>query len=78
MLRTGTADASGTSILTDLITTLPTDQQYTYDFDGVSEVLDHILVSKGLGKPDYQVIHINSEYADQVSDHDPQVVRLKP
>ena len=26
----------------------------------------------------YQVVHINSEYADQVSDHDPQVVRLKP
>ena len=78
LLRTGTADASGDSILTDLITTLPIDQQYTYDFDGVSEVLDHILVSTGLGNPDYQVVHINSEYADQVSDHDPQVVRLKP
>lgn len=44
----------------------------------MSEVLDHILVTKGVGNPDYQVVHINSEYADQVSDHDPQVVRLKP
>ena len=56
----------------------PVDQRYTYDFGGVSEVLDHILVTKGLHNPEYQVVHINSEYADQVSDHDPQVVRLKP
>jgi hypothetical protein len=78
VLRTGTADGSGDSILTDLISTLPVDQRYTYDFDGISEVLDHILVTRGLNNPQYQVVHINSEYADQVSDHDPQVVRLKP
>jgi uncharacterized protein len=78
VLRTGTADGSGDSILTDLISTLPVDQRYTYDFDGISEVLDHILVTRGLASPQYQVVHINSEYADQVSDHDPQVVRLKP
>jgi uncharacterized protein len=69
---------SGDSILTDLIHTLPVNQRYTYDFDGISEVLDHILVTRGLGNPQYQVVHINSEYADQVSDHDPQVVRVKP
>ena len=49
MLKTGTADGTGPSILTDLITTLPVNQQYTYDFDGVSEVLDHILVCQGIG-----------------------------
>jgi hypothetical protein len=78
MLKTGTSDSSGKSILTDLITTLPANQQYTYDFDGVSEVLDHILISKGVGKFDYQVVHINSEFANQTSDHDPQVVDIKP
>jgi uncharacterized protein len=78
VLKTGTADGSGKSILTDLITTLPANQQYTYDFDGVSEVLDHILISKGVGKFDYQVVHINSEFANQTSDHDPQVVDIKP
>jgi predicted extracellular nuclease len=78
VLKTGTADGSGKSILTDLITTLPANQQYTYDFDGVSEVLDHILTSKGIGKFDYQVVHINSEFANQTSDHDPQVVDIKP
>ena len=77
-LITGTADGTGTATLTDLITTLPANQQYTYDFDGISEVLDHILVSKGVGNLTYQVVHINSEYANQTSDHDPQVVDIKP
>jgi hypothetical protein len=78
VLKTGTADGSGKSTLTDLITTLPANQQYTYDFDGVSEVLDHILVSQGIKKYTYQVVHVNSEFANQVSDHDPQVVDIKP
>jgi uncharacterized protein len=77
-LRTGTADGSGPSILTDLITTLPEDQQYTYVFNGVSQVLDHILVTRGLGDVQYQVVHVNAEYHDQASDHDPQVVRVEP
>jgi hypothetical protein len=78
VLKTGTADGSGPATLTDLITTLPVNQQYTYDFDGISEVLDHILVTKGIRKYDYQVVHVNSEYANQVSDHDPQVVDVTP
>lgn len=77
-LETGNAAGTGPSILTDLITTLPLDQQYTYDYEGVSEVLDHILVSPGITSYDYQVVHINAEYANQTSDHDPQVVDLKP
>jgi predicted extracellular nuclease len=78
VLKTGTSDGSGKATLTDLITTLPANQQYTYDFDGVSEVLDHILVSNGIKKYTYQVVHLNSEFANQVSDHDPQVVDIKP
>jgi predicted extracellular nuclease len=77
-LTTGTADGTGPATLTDLITTLPANQQYTYVFDGLSEVLDHILTSKGVGGIEYQVVHINAEYANQTSDHDPQVVRIKP
>ena len=69
--------------LTDLITTLPVNQQYTYVFNGVSQVLDHIFVSKPLSAagPDavaYDVIHVNSEFGAQASDHDPQVVRIRP
>ena len=57
---------------------LPANQQYTYDFDGVSEVLDHILITKGIGNFTYHVVHVNAEFANQVSDHDPQVVDIKP
>jgi predicted extracellular nuclease len=69
--------------LTDLITTLPADQQYTYVFNGVSQVLDHIFVSAplsaaGSGAVAYDVIHVNSEFGNQASDHDPQVVRIRP
>jgi len=77
VLRTGTADASGPANLVDLISTLPADQQYTYVFNGVSQVLDHILLSPSLSDFDYQVVHVNAEYHDQVSDHDPQVVDVR-
>jgi predicted extracellular nuclease len=77
-LRTGSTAGQGTPILTDLISTLPVNERYTYVFDGISEVLDHILVSPAVRGVRYQVIHINAEYTDQTSDHDPQVVRLNP
>ena len=78
VLRTGSAAGSGKSILSDLITTLPKNQQYTYVYDGVSQVLDHILVTSGTSDIQYQVVHVNSEFSNQVSDHDPQVVHLVP
>ncbi len=64
--------------LHDLITTLPANEQYTYVFEGNSEVLDHILVSDHLFASPfyYDPVHVNSEFDDQVSDHDPQVVHL--
>jgi predicted extracellular nuclease len=78
---------SGGTALTDLPRTLPLAQRYTYDFEGNSEVLDHILISRGLSvlqplrclcleRFDYDVVHVNSEFNDQASDHEPQVVRL--
>ena len=77
VLRTGTADAGGPANLVDLITTLPADQQYTYVYNGVSQVLDHILLTPSMDRFRYQVVHVNSEYHDQVSDHDPQVVDVR-
>ncbi len=69
--------------LTDLITTLPADEQYIYVYNGISQVLDHILVSTPLSSAggntvEYQVVHVNSEFSNQASDHDPQVVRIRP
>ncbi|MFD4766719.1 endonuclease/exonuclease/phosphatase family protein [Streptomyces niveus] len=64
-------------ILTDLMDELPKNERYSYVYDGNSQTLDHILVSSGVKKPEYDVVHINAEFADQASDHDPQVVRIK-
>ncbi|MEP6798671.1 MAG: endonuclease/exonuclease/phosphatase family protein, partial [Lapillicoccus sp.] len=64
--------------LTDLITTLPEHERYTYNFNGISQVLDHIFVSRPLTDVQYDVVHINSEFSAQTSDHDPQVVRIRP
>ena len=73
---------SGAGTLTDLPATLPVAERYTYDYEGNSEVLDHILLSAALLRSgggagyDYDVVHVNAEFANQASDHDPQVVRL--
>ncbi|GGN58370.1 endonuclease [Streptomyces albiflavescens] len=64
--------------LVDLPRTLTAAERYTYDFEGNSQVLDHILLSAGLAATayGYDVVHVNSEFAAQLSDHDPQVVRI--
>ncbi|MEU5107899.1 MULTISPECIES: lamin tail domain-containing protein [unclassified Streptomyces] len=64
-------------VLTDLINTLPVGERYSYVYDGNAQTLDHILVSPAIKKPEYDVVHINAEFSDQTSDHDPQVVRFK-
>lgn len=59
------------------MTGLGADEQYNYVFDGNSQALDHILVADGLAdRVDYDIARINSEFHDQVSDHDPQVLWL--
>jgi predicted extracellular nuclease len=65
-------------LLHTLIETLPQSERYTYDFEGNSQSLDHILVSDALfgRRFSYDVVHVNAEFADQASDHDPQVVRV--
>jgi uncharacterized protein len=66
-------------VLTSLMDTLPQAERYSYVFEGNSQVLDQILVSGNLLSHfgvEYDVVHVNSEFADQASDHDPQVARL--
>jgi predicted extracellular nuclease len=62
-----------------LIETLPPDERYTYVFEGNSQAIDHILLSDHLfsDRPfAYDVVHVNSEFAVQASDHEPQVARI--
>ena len=65
-------------VLTDLVNRLPHGEQYGYVYNGNSQVLDHILTSRSLSRVDYDIVHINAEFADQASDHDPQVLRIRP
>lgn len=64
--------------LNTLIETLPQNERYTYVFEGNSQTLDHILISDSIfNRPfAYDVVHVNSEFAEQASDHEPQVALL--
>lgn len=76
---------AGATAMVDLPRTLPVNERYSYVYEGNSQVLDQILISQALtvAPPgamypafDYDIVHTNSEFHDQDSDHDPQVVRL--
>ncbi|OQB27793.1 MAG: Endonuclease/Exonuclease/phosphatase family protein [Chloroflexi bacterium ADurb.Bin180] len=69
----------GTLVLHNLMEDLPENERYSYVYEGNSQALDQILLSDALysrGWYAYDVVHVNSEFATQASDHDPQVVRL--
>ena len=64
--------------LVDLIETLPANERYTYVFEGNSQVLDHILASPGLAaRATFDVVHVNAEFSDQASDHEPGIARFE-
>jgi len=66
-------------VLTTLMDTLAKAERYSYVFEGNSQVLDQILVSNPLLRSfpvDYDPVHVNAEFANQASDHDPQVARI--
>ncbi len=76
----GTLSLLKSARLTDLVETLPPEERYTYVFEGNSQVLDHILVSPNLvqnAAVEYDMVHVNAEFAEQVSDHDPEVARIR-
>ncbi|MFJ9429645.1 endonuclease/exonuclease/phosphatase family protein [Streptomyces sp. NPDC101490] len=60
------------------VKSLPRGERYSYVYQGNSQVLDQILTSPGVRHFTYDSVHINAEFADQNSDHDPQVLRFRP
>ena len=66
--------------LKNLVLTLPENQQYSYLYDGNSQVLDQMLTSVSMEDKlsVYAVIHINAEFTtkDRLSDHDPILARF--
>ena len=58
---------------------LPASDRYSYVFEGNSLALDHVLLSRGVVQRGfgYDVVRVNAEFHDAVSDHDPSVIRLR-
>jgi predicted extracellular nuclease len=64
-------------VLVSLARSLPMVERYTYVYDGNSRAYDHILVSPVWSNgAQFDVVHVNAEYAENASDHDPVVARL--
>lgn len=69
------------SLLRDLIDEVAADDRYTFNYQGNSQVLDHVFISRELwenARPEIDIVHVNADFpADsRASDHDPVVVRL--
>ena len=58
---------------------LTKDKWYTSNYDGNSAAIDHIFASRPMmfKEPQFQILHINSDYMTKASDHDPLVARFK-
>ena len=76
--REGLQILEGGGALVNLMDGLPKAERYSYVFEGNSQVLDQMLVSDKLDKRNtsYDVVHVNAEFSDQASDHDPSVARF--
>ncbi len=86
-IETLTGGTTAGSSLRDVVT--EADLPYTYVFAGQSEILDHILLSRGLAQSfvDIEITHFDADYPDslaenaavpnRVSDHDPPVARFR-
>ncbi|MFI6086427.1 endonuclease/exonuclease/phosphatase family protein [Streptomyces sp. NPDC051218] len=74
-----TAALEAGGALKSAVKSLPRSERYSYVYQGNSQVLDQILTSPGVGRGfAYDSVHINAEFAEQNSDHDPQVLRFRP
>jgi predicted extracellular nuclease len=63
--------------LVNLTGDLAAPERYTYNFEGNSQALDHIFVSRALARgAEYDVVHVSSEFGDAPSDHDPVLAQL--
>ena len=66
--------------LENLVLRVPSDQRYTFNYRGQSQVLDHLLVTPVLARGAVaRVVHVNADrpHAERASDHDPVWARLQ-
>ena len=65
-------------VLMNLVESLPPAERYSFVFDGNAQILDHLLASSGLAVDVslFDIAHVNSEFTEQASDHDPLVAQF--
>ena len=65
--------------LVDLTDRLPEVERWSYIWQGNRQQLDHILASPDLAAQctEARPVHANSEFAGQLSDHEPVVARFE-
>jgi predicted extracellular nuclease len=69
-------------VLTNLVETLSDDNVYTFNFEGNSQVLDHMFVTDNLlAGAEFDIVHVNVDFPrldDTLgSDHEPLLARLR-
>ena len=72
-------DAFADAGLVDLIERTPIEERYTYNYQGNSQVLDHILVrADRIDDAELDVVHVTVDEPEsaQASDHEPLILRL--
>ncbi|MCP3028049.1 chitobiase/beta-hexosaminidase C-terminal domain-containing protein [Halobacillus sp. A5] len=66
--------------LANLMENLPSEERYSYIYQGNSQTLDHILVSNSLeDRTKIDAVHINADFSEatgRASDHDPVVAQI--
>jgi len=64
-------------LLENLDQMLAPEERYSYLYQGNSQQLDHILASPQLSRhAAFEIVHLNAEFADSPSDHDPVLARF--
>lgn len=66
-------------VLSNLQTSIPASDRYTYIFQGNAQVLDHVFVSRSLEDgAEAAIVHVNADFpeSERASDHEPVVARL--
>ncbi|MCJ1908246.1 S-layer homology domain-containing protein [Planococcus ruber] len=67
-------------VLANKVEDVPVEDRYSYYYQGNSQVLDHVLVTKNLkDRTEIDMIHINSMFMEEhgrASDHDPVLVQM--
>jgi hypothetical protein len=77
------AEAIGTlaaSPLENLLLRVPEPERYSFNFEGASQLLDHVIVSPALAEgAAVDVVHVNTDCPEdrRTSDHDPVVARVR-